>query len=397
MLKNKKILLGISGGIAAYKSAVLIRLFIKAGAEVKVVTSKNALQFITQLTLETLSRNPVYVDLFDNNNKPVEHIAITDWADIFVVAPASANIIGKFANGIADDALSTTFLAFNKPVFIAPAMNTKMYNHFSVTKNIHYLKENGIHFIEPVEGELACEWEGKGRMEEPENIVDYINVSLKKKKQFENKKVLITAGPTCEMLDPVRYFSNFSSGLMGYSIAEEFVNRGASVTLISGPTNLSTDFNVKKIDITSAEEMYQACQKEFLQSDIIIMAAAVADFTPIKSISKKIKKDEGELILHLKKTTDIAAELGKKKKKNQIYVGFALETDNEIPNAIKKLNTKNFDFIVINSLQDNGAGFKYKTNKISIFDKNKKITHYELKHKQEVAKDIIDYIYEFQN
>jgi len=397
MLKNKKILLGISGGIAAYKSAVLIRLFIKAGAEVKVVATKNALQFITKLTLETLSRNLVYIDLFENNNKAIEHISITDWADMFVVAPASANIIGKFANGIADDALSTAFLAFNKPVFIAPAMNTKMYNHFSVTKNIHYLKENGIQFIEPVEGELACEWEGKGRMEEPENIVDFINASLKKKKQFKNKKVLITAGPTCEMLDPVRYLSNFSSGLMGYSIAEEFAKRGASVTLISGPTNLSTDFNVKKINITSAEEMNQACQKEFAKSDIIIMAAAVADFTPIKSISKKIKKDEGELILRLKKTTDIAAELGKKKKKNQLFVGFALETDNEIPNAIKKLNNKNFDFIVINSLQDDGAGFKHKTNKISIFDKNKKITHYELKPKQEVAKDIIDYIYESQN
>ncbi len=399
MLKNKKIIIGISGGIAAYKSATLIRLCVKAGAEVKVIATRNALQFITPLTLETLSKNPVYTDLFEKQSSaPVEHISITDWADMLIVAPASANIIGKFANGIADDVLSTVFLAFNKPVFLCPAMNTKMYQHFSVQRNIEFLKQNNIQIIEPVTGELACEWEGKGRMEEPENIVRFINDSLKKKSGFKGKKILITAGPTIEMIDPVRFISNLSSGLMGYAIAEEFASRGADVHLISGPTALTHEHSsIKKTNIVSADEMYDACMKLSTVADIIIMTAAVADFKPLSQENKKIKKENALHAIPLQKTKDILAELGKKKIKNQLLVGFALETDDEIKNAKQKLHTKNLDMIVINSLNDKGAGFKHNTNKITIIDKSGRTSVFGLKLKKQVAQDITDYIYEYQH
>ena len=394
MLKGKKIIIGISGGIAAYKTPYLIRLFRKAGAEVKVVVTKNALEFVTKTTLETLSQNKLYSNVFgENNDYSTEHVSISDWGDIFVVAPATANIIGKFANGIADDALSTSLLAFYKTVYIAPAMNDKMYQVASVRENISFLKKNNIKFIEPREGFLACGAEGKGRMEEPENIFSIIENDLSVKKVMSGKKVLITAGPTYEAIDPVRFIGNHSSGLMGYSIAEECADKGAEVTLISGPSKLSVENNsINKINITSAEEMFQAVTKHSAKADIIVMAAAVADFTPYNVAGTKIKKNESSLSVQLKPTKDILLHLGEKKRKNQVLVGFALETNDALENAKKKLNTKNLDFIVLNTLQDKGAGFGTNTNKITIVERNNKITKFELKPKTDVAKDIVNKI-----
>ena len=292
MLKGKRIILGISGGIAAYKSAILIRLLIKSGAEVKVIATRNALKFITRITLETLSKNKLYCELFsDNNDYSTEHISISDWGDIFIVAPATANIIGKLANGIADDALSTSLLAFNKKTYIAPSMNSKMFDHFAVRKNLNYLKDNGIEIIQPSEGFLACGYEGNGRMEEPDNIISFIEKDFKKKEKLSGKKVLVTAGPTYEAIDPVRFIGNNSSGLMGFAIAEKMAESGADVTLICGPNKLNiSNKNIKRIDIISAEEMYRECKKEFQKTDIAIMAAAVADFTPDSTAKEKIKK-----------------------------------------------------------------------------------------------------------
>jgi phosphopantothenoylcysteine decarboxylase/phosphopantothenate--cysteine ligase len=394
MLKGKHVILGISGGIAAYKSAVLIRLLVKAGAEVKVVASKHALEFITKVTIETLSQNKLYYDLFSNDNDyTTEHVSLTDWGDVFIVAPATANIIGKLACGIADDALSSSLLAFNKRVFLAPSMNTKMYTHFAVQKNIQYLKSNNISFIDPAEGYLACGYEGKGRMEEPENIIAFIEKELKKKAPLAGKKALVSAGPTHEAIDPVRFIGNNSSGLMGFAIAEVLADNGAEVTLIAGPTKLKTSNSfIKRIDVVSAEEMAKACLKNFSGSDITVMAAAVADYTPIKKESNKIKKQDSSFEIKLKPTSDILSSLGKKKSKGQILVGFALETDNEIENAKKKCHTKNLDFIVLNSLKDKGAGFVHATNKITIVDKNNKITTFGLKDKTKVAEDITEKI-----
>ncbi|HQH18652.1 MAG TPA: bifunctional phosphopantothenoylcysteine decarboxylase/phosphopantothenate--cysteine ligase CoaBC [Bacteroidales bacterium] len=394
MLKGKKILLGISGGIAAYKSAFLIRLLQKAGAEVKVVCTHNALEFITPITLETLSRNKIYSDLFSKNNDySTEHISLTDWADIFIVAPATANIIGKLANGIADDALSTSLIAFNKKIYLAPSMNCKMVQHFAVQKNLSYLKENKIEIIEPAEGFLACGYEGSGRMEEPEQIIRFIENDLKKKSKLNGKKFLVTAGPTYEAIDPVRFIGNRSSGMMGFCIAEEIALNGGSVTLVSGPTHLQINNPlIKRIDVSCAEEMLDACMTHFNDSDITIMAAAVADYTPENKINQKIKKSSDELILKLKSTTDILAALGKKKKKNQVLIGFSLETNNELENAKNKLKRKNLDFIVLNSLNDKGAGFEFSTNKITIIDNHNNITNFELKDKKEVAKDIVNKI-----
>lgn len=396
MLKGKRVILGISGGIAAYKSAVLIRLLVKAGAEVKVIATKHALEFITKVSLETLSQNKLYSNLFaDENDYSTEHISVSDWGDIFVVAPATANIIGKFANGIADDALSTSLLAFDKKIFLAPSMNCKMFENFAVQKNLEYLKDNGIIIIEPPEGYLACGYEGKGRMEEPESIVSFVEKELKKKAKLIGKKALVTAGPTYEAIDPVRFIGNHSSGLMGFSIAEELANNGADVVLISGPTKISlTNNSIKRVDVTSAEDMHKACIKEYPNADIIVMSAAVADYSPAETSYKKIKKEGSEIILRLKPTKDILSDLGKKKSKTQLLVGFALETDNEIEHAKKKLHTKNLDFIVMNTLKDKGAGFGHSTNKITIIDKKNKITTFELKEKTEVAKDIVNKIIE---
>lgn len=394
MLNGKKILLGISGGIAAYKSVFLIRLLIKAGAEVKVIATKNALEFITKLSLESISKNKVYYDTFaENNDYSTEHIALTDWADMMIVAPATANIIGKFAGGIADDALSTSFLAFNKQVFIAPAMNCKMYEHFAVKRNIDYLSSNAVQFIEAKSGELACGYDGKGRMEEPEKIIDFVINFYKNNSSLKGINVLITAGPTYEAIDPVRFIGNHSSGKMGFALAEHFADFGANVNLIAGPVSLTVkNADIKRINVRSADEMYQQTLALFKQSDICIMAAAVADFT-LKSVSpSKIKKTAELPVLELIPTKDILKTLGSEKSENQILVGFALETNEEKENALKKLHSKNLDFIVLNSLNDEGAGFGFDTNKISIFDKNGKSSNFNLKSKKEVAKDIADYI-----
>jgi phosphopantothenoylcysteine decarboxylase/phosphopantothenate--cysteine ligase len=398
MLNGKKILLGISGGIAAYKSAYLIRMFVKAGAEVKVVLTPNALHFIGKITLETLSKNKVYDQVFgDDNDYSTEHIALTDWADIFVIAPATANIIGKFANGIADDALSTTFLAFNKEIFIAPAMNSKMYDHYSVQLNMSYLEAKGIHFINATAGDLACGYEGKGRMEEPENILKYIHNFFESKAALNGKKILITAGPTFEAIDAVRFIGNHSSGKMGFALAEYCARLGANVTLISGSVAIAAKNPlIERIDIITANEMYEKCMQYYKTADIIIMAAAVADYTIKQPAENKIKKTKDNLTIELTPTKDILAALGKLKSKKQILIGFALETDNEKANALKKLHNKNLDFIVLNSLKDKGAGFTHDTNKVSIFDKKENVKHFDKKPKTEIAEDIINYVLNIQ-
>lgn len=397
-MKGKKVLLGISGGIAAYKSAFLIRLFKKAGADVKVVVTQNALEFITKITLESLSQNKVYSSVFGNENDySTEHISLTDWADVMVVAPATANIIGKFATGIADDALSTSFMAFNKKVFVAPAMNCKMYENFAFQNNLQTLINNNVEIIEAEEGFLACGYDGKGRMEEPEVIFNAVKDFFKSSEELKNYKVLVTAGPTYEAIDPVRFIGNHSSGLMGFEIAKALANKGAEVFLVTGPCNLETANNsIKRIDVVSANEMYEACAKIFPKVNAAILSAAVADYTiknPKKSKIKKSKENK-ELSLMLVPTIDILAYLGSIKKKTQILAGFALETNNEEENAKSKLKNKNLDFIVLNSLNDKGAGFKFKSNKISILDNKNNIHRYNLKSKTDVASDIVSFFIE---
>ncbi len=394
MLKGKNIIIGISGGIAAYKCANLIRLLKKAGADVKVIVTRNALEFITHTTLETLSGNKIYDKVFGSENDySTQHISLTDWGDLFIVAPATANIIGKFANGIADDALSTAFMAFNKPVFVAPAMNVKMYEHFAFQKNLNILREKKINIIDSSEGYLACGYEGKGRMGEPEKILEFVTSFFKNDLPLKGKKVLITAGPTYEPIDPVRFIGNHSSGKMGFALAENFAAKGAEVTLVSGPVALSVKNTlIQRINIVTAEQMLIECLKYFKKSDITIMAAAVADYTPSNVASNKIKKTSNNKSIELKPTTDILAEIGKIKKNNQILVGFALETENETENAKAKLTKKNLDFIVLNSLNEKGAGFGYDTNKISVIHKSGNPTFFELKSKEIVAEDIVSII-----
>lgn len=390
MLRGKKIIIGISGGIAAYKVPTLIRLLVKDGAEVKVVTTENALEFVTPTTLRTLSNNTIYYNQFPESFElSTEHISITDWADLMVIAPATANIIAKFVNGIGDDALSTSFLAFNKDVIIAPSMNTKMFESPYFQDNLSNLISNGVRMISPSTGNLACGYDGKGRMEEPEIIHEYIRDYFNKPKPLEGKKVVITAGPTYEPIDSVRFIGNYSSGRMGFAIAEEVANNGGEVVLITGPSSLKTNNNrIQRININTAEEMYIETNKHFPQSDVAILSAAVADYRPSTTYNTKLKKSDGLLNIELSPTKDILASLGKVKTKEQILVGFALETDNEVENAKKKLFSKNLDFIVLNSLRDEGAGFSTPTNKVSIID-NSSIQEFPLKSKQEVAKDII--------
>ncbi len=394
MLQEKKVILGISGGIAAYKAAFLIRLFRKAEAEVKVVGTRNAFEFITKVTLESLSENKVYDEVFGpENDYTTEHISLTDWGDVFVVAPATANIIGKLANGIADDALSTSLLAFNKKIFVAPAMNCKMYDHFATQKNLQTLKYNNLEIIEPAEGYLACGYEGKGRMEEAEVIFDKVRAYFLQSQSLSGKTILVTAGPTHEAIDPVRYIGNHSSGKMGYAIAEELSRRGARVHLISGPVDIGlNDPAINLIKITSAGQMLDVCQKVFPEVDAAIMAAAVADFTPANRHTAKVKKSDNPkgMALELVPAPDILEALGKMKKKNQVLAGFALETDKEEENAKAKLKKKNLDFIVLNSLQDTGAGFGTNTNKISILNNNGEIIRFNLKSKKAAASDVAD-------
>ncbi len=393
-MKGKKIIIGVTGGIAAYKAAFLIRLLVKKGAEIKVIMTPFAEKFITPLTLSTLSKNPVLKMFYNPENGDWNsHVDLGIWADVIVIAPATANTIGKAANGIADNLLLTTYLSAKCPVFWAPAMDLDMYKHPSVQKNIETLASFGNIIIEPDEGELASGLEGKGRMAEPEKIANIIEDYFSKKKKLTNYKVLITAGPTYEQIDPVRFISNRSSGKMGYALADVLAENGADVKIISGPVHIHPiQKNIKIISVESAEEMYNACIKEFKTNDIVIYAAAVADFTSEIKSNTKIKKESGNLIVNFQKTIDIALETSKLKQKNQITIGFALETDNEIENAERKILEKKLDFIVLNSLNDKGAGFAYDTNKISIIDKYNKIENFELKSKKEVAQDIMNKI-----
>ena len=392
MLTGKKILIGISGGIAAYKTPLLIRELIKSGCKIKVVATDNALEFVTLTTLRTLSQNNVYFNIFSTEGEySTEHISLTDWADCFIVAPATANIIGKFANGIADDALSTTLIAFNKEVFLAPSMNTKMYHNPIVQENIKKLKALGVKIISPTKGNLACGYDGDGRMEEPKEIVKLIGDHYSNNLPLKNKTILVTAGGTQEKIDAVRYIGNNSSGKMGFCIAEELASKGANVIIICGKTSLTTcNPNIKQINIVSAQEMYDETMKYFPTCNAAILSAAVADYKPILAAKNKIKKTSQDLTITLTPTCDILASLGKTKKDNQILVGFALETENEEENAKEKLKKKSLDFIILNSLNDKGAGFEVSTNKITIIDKDEKVEKFELKSKEEVAKDIVN-------
>ena len=382
-----KFILGISGSIAAYKSAYLVRALVKKGHEVKVIMTPSATHFISPITLSTLSKNDVNVDLIDAgtwNN----HVDLGLWADAMIIAPATATTLGKLANGIADNMLIATYLSAKCPVHIAPAMDLDMWKHPSTKRNIELLKSYGNHIIPVGNGELASGLYGDGRMAEPDEIVSYIEKS--KNLPLKGKKVLITAGPTHEKIDAVRFISNRSTGKMGVALADACQDAGANVTLVLGPSkHRPLNKSVQVISITSASDMYNASIQHYKETDIAIMAAAVADYTPIKTFSHKIKKAEGNWNMDLERTKDIAAELGKLKKKNQINIGFALETDNELEYAKKKMKKKSFDFIVLNSLKDKGAGFAHDTNKVTIIHSDNKIKKYELKSKLDVAHDII--------
>jgi phosphopantothenoylcysteine decarboxylase/phosphopantothenate--cysteine ligase len=390
MLTGKKIVLGVCGSIASYKAAHLVRLLLKAGAEVQVVMTKDALSFITPLTLATLSKKPVLVDYFvPETGEWNNHVELGIWADILLIAPASANTLGKMATGICDNLLLATYLSAKCPVYFAPAMDLDMWKHPSTTQNVKQLQSFGNILIQPNAGELASGLIGEGRMAEPEEIVSLLQQELKKKLPLAGKKALVTAGPTYEAIDPVRFIGNHSSGKMGFAIAEELYRLGADVTLISGPTALSTSSkSIKRIDVVSADELFKKTIAEFSDADITVMSAAVADYKPEYVAQQKIKKKEQEFSLNLIKTTDILAELGNKKRSGQVLVGFALETENELANASDKLKRKNLDLIVLNSLNDNGAGFKSDLNKITILDKQLKAETFVLKPKNEVAQDI---------
>ena len=391
-MKGKKIVLGITGSIAAYKAAILIRGLIKKGAEVQVVITPAGKEFITPITLSALTSKPVISEFFAQRDGTWNsHVDLGLWADAMVIAPATASTIGKMANGIADNMLITTYLSMKAPVFVAPAMDLDMFAHPSTQRNLETLRSYGNHIIEPGEGELASHLVGKGRMEEPEKIIEELEKFFEQQQDLAGRKIIITAGPTYEKIDPVRFIGNYSSGKMGFALAEECARRGAQVTLITGPVQLKTQHSgIIRVDVESAEEMYKAAQAHFPDADAGILCAAVADYRPETVADKKIKREkEEELTLHLRATQDIAASLGAIKRKQQCLVGFALETNNEQQNAEGKLERKNFDFIVLNSLNDAGAGFRHDTNKISIIDRKGR-TDYPLKSKTEVAQDIID-------
>lgn len=393
MLKGKNILLGITGGIASYKIATLTRLLKKSGANIKVVMTPAAKEFITPLTLSTLSENPVYSEFASRQTGEWNsHVELGLWADIFVVAPATANTIAKMANGICDNLLLATYLSAKCPIFIAPTMDLDMFKHPTTAKNINTLKTFGYTIIDAVEGELASGLLGKGRMEEPEKIAEIIHVFFKTNQILKNKKVLITAGPTHEQIDPVRFIGNNSSGKMGLALAKQAKNLGADVTLIIGPNKLETVDGINWINVKTADEMYKQVHASVKKADIIIMSAAVADFKPKNTSLQKIKKNNSILQLELEPTKDILKSVGEIKTNKQLLVGFALESDNELKNAKDKLKTKNLDLIVLNSLNDKGAGFEFDTNKITIIDKKNKIDNFELKSKSDVAIDIFNKI-----
>ena len=397
MLHNKKILLGVCGSIAAYKSAHLTRLLVKAGAEVKVIMTASASDFITPLTLATVSKNPVLTEFVrDNTGTWNNHVDLGLWADLFLVAPASANTIAKMAHGLCDNLLLATYLSAKCPVFVAPAMDLDMYAHPSTLKNLEALQNFGNNIIKAEHGELASGLVGEGRLAEPEHILQKLEAHFNGSASLLNgKNILITAGPTHEAIDPVRFIGNNSSGKMGYAIAKAAAEMGANVCLISGPSSEVVNHqNIRIQHVTSAEEMHQACLEQFDLTDVSVLAAAVADYRPASVADQKIKKKADSLTVDLVKTPDIAAELGAKKTNGQLIVGFALETENEVENAKKKIKSKNFDLIVLNSLNDKGAGFGHNTNKISIIDKENNQQDFQLKSKNEVAKDIVNAIIE---
>lgn len=388
MLKSKNIVVGVCGGIASYKAAFLVRLLVKAGANVQVVMTKDAANFISPLTFATLSKKPVLTAYFKaHTGEWNNHVDLGLWADLMLIAPLSANTLAKFANGLCDNLLSAVYLSAKCPVYFAPAMDLDMWKHPATQQNVSKLISFGNILIKPTHGELASGLIGEGRMEEPNKIVEFI-LEHSKKKTLIGKKALVTAGPTYEAIDPVRFIGNHSSGKMGYAIAQVLTDLGADVTLVSGPTSLAALHGVERIDVVSAEEMYIATKNAFVDSDIIVMCAAVADYRPKDAVPEKIKKGANEIEISLVKTIDILAALGKDKKKEQILVGFALETFDEKANAIKKLESKNLDLIVLNSLKDEGAGFKGDTNRVTIIDRQHQKEIVELKSKRDVAKDI---------
>ena len=395
-LKGKHILLGVTGSIAAYKAALLVRLLVKEGAEVKVIMTEMAKQFITPLTMATLSKNPILVEFYNPENGDWNsHVSLGLWADMYLIAPATANTLSKMSTGVADNLLLTTYLSARCPVVVAPAMDLDMYRHAATQLNLSTLKERGVWVSEPESGELASGLEGKGRMAEPAEIVSYVKYVFGATGSMVGRKVLITAGPTREDIDPVRYITNHSSGKMAYAIAESLACRGAEVEIVSGPTAQRLSMpNITISNVISASDMYERVMKSYQENrpDITVLCAAVSDFTPSEKADKKIKREKDDMILSLKPTQDIAASVGKIKREGSLLVGFALETDNEFDNAQGKLERKNLDMIVLNSLQDPGAGFAVDTNKVSIIFRGGETLEYPLKSKSQVADDIVDNI-----
>jgi phosphopantothenoylcysteine decarboxylase/phosphopantothenate--cysteine ligase len=392
MVRGKKIIIGVTGSIAAYKTPLIVRSLVKAGAEVRVMMTPSATDFVSKLTLSTLSKNPVLVDLFDEQSW-ANHVELGRWADLMLIAPLSCNTLSKMASGQCNNLLLAVYLSAVCPVMVAPAMDEDMWQHPNTKRNLEVLQQNGARVLDVAYGELASGLIGQGRMAEPEEIVLSIEEYFKNAGQLNGKKALVTAGPTYESIDPVRFIGNYSSGKMGYAIAEELASRGAQVTLVSGPVSLTLkNQKVKLIRVRQAEEMYMACLNEMASYDIAVMAAAVADYTPTDVADQKIKKKEGEFTIKLKKTKDILGSFGNMKSARQTLVGFALETENELVNARQKLEDKNADLIVLNSLQDAGAGFSHDTNKVRLFFKNGDEKPIELKSKTALAKDIVDAI-----
>ncbi len=391
MLKGKKIIVGITGSIAAYKAAILVRMLIREGAEVRVVMTALAREFITPLTMATLSKHPILVDFFNpENGEWNSHVSLGEWADAYLVAPASANTLAKMAHGIADNLLLTTYLSAKCPVLVAPAMDLDMFAHPATRENLRILRERGTRIIEPESGELASGLSGKGRMAEPEHIAEYLRNFCSANRSWSGKKVLVTAGGTIEAIDPVRFVSNHSTGKMGYAIATTLARRGAEVTIVHGSVSVrATHPNIREIHAPSAAEMLEVCLREFPACDAAVMSAAVADYTPAVKAESKIKKQGESWSLEMTRTPDIAAELGRAKG-SRLLVGFALETDRAEENARKKLTDKNLDLIVLNSMEDAGAGFGYDTNKITLIDRQGSLTAFPLKSKSEAAEDIVD-------